>query len=94
MQEYVIETFPRFHELIEQYDARTVVYRGIKSLEYPLIPKIGRVTPPDSVGSRERNEQEILRLFKERAFQYLDFLLRRPEGLSIDEMAKVLAKLP
>jgi hypothetical protein len=73
MQEYVIETFPQFHEIIEQYNARTVIFRGIKSLEYPLIPKIGRVVPPDSIGSREKNEQEILRLFKERAFQYLDF---------------------
>ena len=73
MQEYVIETFPRFHEISEQYDARTVIYRGMKSVEYPLIPKIGRVEPPDSIGSREKNEQEILRLFKERAFQYLDF---------------------
>ena len=73
MQEYVIETFPRFHEIIEQYDVRTVIYRGMKSVEYPLIPKIGRVEPPDSIGSREKNEQEILRLFKERAFQYLDF---------------------
>jgi type I restriction enzyme M protein len=42
-------------------------------VEFPLIPKIGRVTPPDSIGSREKNEKEILRLFKERAFQYLDF---------------------
>ena len=73
MQVYVIETFPRFHEIIEQYNARTVIYRGMKSVEYPLIPKIGRIVPPDSVGSREKNEHEILRLFKERAFQYLDF---------------------
>jgi hypothetical protein len=50
-----------------------VIYRGVKSINYPLIPKIGRVVPPDSVGSREKNEQEILRLFKERAFQYLNF---------------------
>jgi hypothetical protein len=49
------------------------MYRGIKSANYPLIPKVGRVVPPDSIGSREKNEMEILRLFKERAFQYLDF---------------------
>jgi hypothetical protein len=73
MQEIEIGDFTQFHEVIEKYDARTVIYRGIKSVKYPLIPKIGRIVPPDSVGSRERNEQEILRLFKERAFQYLDF---------------------
>jgi hypothetical protein len=73
MKETRIDSFTEFHEVIEKYDARTVIYRGMKSVEYPLIPKIGRIAPPDSVGSREKNEQEILRLFKERAFQYLDF---------------------
>lgn len=73
MKEIRIESFPEFHEVIEKYDARTVIYRGMKSVEHPLIPKIGRIVPPAAVGSREKNEQEILRLFKERAFQYLDF---------------------
>jgi type I restriction enzyme M protein len=73
MQETRINNFAEFHEIIATYDARTVIYRGIKSVNFPLIPKIGRIVPPSSVGSRERNEQEILRLFKERAFQYLDF---------------------
>lgn len=73
MQEVRIESFVEFHQIVEKYDARNVIYRGMKSVDYPLIPKIGRVEPPDSAGSRERNEHEILRLFKERAFQYLDF---------------------
>lgn len=73
MQEVRIQDFTGFHEAIEKYDARTVIYRGMKSVQYPLMPKIGRITPPDSQVSREENEQEILRLFKERAFQYLDF---------------------
>ena len=64
MQETRIEDFIQFHQIIEQYDVRTVIYRGIKSTDFPLIPKIGRIVPPDSVGSRERNEQEILRLFR------------------------------
>jgi len=34
---------------------------------------VGRIVPPKAIGSSEKNEQEILRLFKERAFQYLDF---------------------
>lgn len=74
MKEIEIENFVEFHKVIETYNARTVIYRGMKSVDYPLIPKIGRVEPPDSIGSRERNEQEILRLFKERALQYLDFI--------------------
>lgn len=73
MKEHRIQNFIDFHEIVEKYDARSVVYRGVKSVGFPLLPKIGRVVPPDSADSREQNEQEILRLFKERAFQYLNF---------------------
>ena len=73
MKEIRVNNFTEFHQLIDTYDARTVIYRGMKSVDFPLIPKVGRVVPPESIGSREKNEQEILRLFKERAFQYLDF---------------------
>jgi len=73
MKEIEIRNFTELHGVIEKYNARTVIYRGVKSVTYPLLPKIGRIAPPDAIGSRERNEQEILRLFKERAFQYLDF---------------------
>ena len=74
MNEIVIHSFAEFHELIDTYDARTAIYRGMKSTTYPLIPKIGRIAPPDSIGSREANEKEILRLFKERALRFLDFM--------------------
>jgi FRG domain len=72
MNEFRVDGFIELHEIINKYDARTVIYRGVTSAHYPLIPKIGRIVPPDSIHSVERNEQEILRLFKERAFQYLD----------------------
>lgn len=73
MKEHRIQSFIELHQVIDGYNARTVIYRGMKSVNFPLIPKIGRVTPPDFMKSREKNELEILRLFKERAFQYLDF---------------------
>ena len=74
MKETEIHTFAELHEIIDTYDARTVIYRGMKSVKYPLIPKIGRIEPPPSIGSRETNEKEILRLFKERALRFLDFM--------------------
>jgi hypothetical protein len=74
MTQMEIHSFAELHEIIEGYDARTVIYRGVKSARYPLIPKIGRIVPPDSARSREANEQEILRLFKEKALPYLDFM--------------------
>lgn len=74
MKETRLQNFLEFHQIIETFDVRTFIYRGVKSAKFPLIPKLGRIVPPDSVSSREENEQEILRLFKERAFQYLDFI--------------------
>lgn len=73
MKEFEIETLAELHAIIENYDAQTVIYRGVKSAKLPLIPKIGRINPPSFVPSKEENEREILRLFKERAFPYLDF---------------------
>src|SRR5690349_11458428 len=72
MKEIVINSFSGLHDVIENYDARTVIYRGVKSVEFPLMPKVGRIVPPKSNGSREANEKEILRLFKERALRFLD----------------------
>lgn len=74
MNEIRITRFTELHEIIARYDERTVIYRGIKSVSYPLLPKIGRIVPPESIGSRAANEKEILRLFKERALRFLDFI--------------------
>jgi len=74
MKEIEIKTFTELHNVIENYDARTVIYRGVKSIKFPLLPKIGRIVPPASAKSKEWNEKEILRLFKEQALPYLDFV--------------------
>lgn len=73
MKEIKIDTFSALHDLIEKYDASTVIYRGMKSVKYSLMPKVGRIVPPGSTRSREENEKEILRLFKERALRFLDY---------------------
>ena len=73
MKQIEIHTFEELHQIIEAYDERTVIYRGMKSVEFPLLPKIGRIVPPPAIRSREANEQEILRLFKERALRFIDF---------------------
>jgi hypothetical protein len=72
MKEIDIHTFTEFHEVIVTYDERTIIYRGMKSVKYPPIPKLGRILPPESIGSREENG--ILRWFKERACGFLDFM--------------------
>ena len=73
MKQLEIHTFEELHQIIEAYDERTIIYRGMKSVEFPLLPKIGRIVPPPAIRSREANEQEILRLFKERALRFIDF---------------------
>ena len=74
MKEIEINSFKDLHDIIQTYDAKTVVYRGMKSVQFPLMPKVGRITPPRAIPSREANEKEILRLFKERAYRFLDFI--------------------
>lgn len=74
MKEVEVYNFSELHQVIDQYDARTVIYRGVKSVKFSLMPKIGRIVPPDPTISREANEREILRLFKERALRFLDFM--------------------
>ena len=73
MKQIKIHTFEELHRIIEAYDERTIMYRGMKSVEFPFLPKIGRILPPRAFRSREANEQEILRLFKERALRFIDF---------------------
>ena len=72
MSEIEINAFSALHNLIETYDPRTVIYRGMKSVKLPLMPKVGRIVPPLSIPSAAANEKEILRLFKERAVRFLD----------------------
>ena len=74
MKEFTINNFSALHEIIETYEVRTVIYRGVKTVNFPLMPKFGRIVPPDSIRSREANEKEILHLFKERALRFLDFI--------------------
>jgi len=66
-----IESFAEFHEAIETFGKRTVIYRGVRKESYPLIPKVGRnqmLFPMDIW----KIEKEAFRLFKERAVPFLD----------------------
>ncbi|MBI5353363.1 MAG: FRG domain-containing protein [Chloroflexi bacterium] len=73
MIETAIENFADLHKKIESYGKKPMIYRGQKYAKDPLKPKIGRHTPIESSKSKEKNEQEILRLFREKALPYLEF---------------------
>jgi hypothetical protein len=74
MKEQTINNFGELHEIIESFGTSGMVYRGVKSKSYELIPKLGRLTLPPSTKSPENNEKEILRIFKRRALPYLEFI--------------------
>lgn len=73
--EETITSFSHLHDIInKKYNFDTeVVYRGVKDISYPLIPKVGR--------NKEKYtfefEEEILRLFKGYATPFLDY---KPEN--------------
>ena len=61
-----ISNFNDLHLAVEEFSGQTVIYRGVKSTSYALIPKIGR-------HKEVRGERTILRLFREQAVPYLGF---------------------
>lgn len=71
MEEYRIHSFGELHEIIDRYENRTMIYRGVKSVSYDLVPKIGRISPPTPDKDHAENEQEIIRTWKERALPFL-----------------------
>lgn len=71
MNEFEIHSFAELHKIIERYNDKIMIYRGVKSLGFDLIPKIGRLTPKTNDKTPAENEKEILRIFKERALPFL-----------------------
>jgi len=71
MEEYLIHSFGELHKIIDRYEDRKMIYRGVKSISYDLVPKIGRINPPTPDKDRSENEQEIIRTWKERALPFL-----------------------
>ena len=71
MEEYVIHSFGELHDIIDRYSDQTMIYRGVKSVDFNLLPKIGRISPSTPSDDKGENEREILRIFKERALPYL-----------------------
>jgi hypothetical protein len=72
MADRLISSFNDLYRSVETYSDLTVVYRGVKSLSYALIPKIGRYKNVH-FSNRLREERTILRLFREQAVPYLTF---------------------
>lgn len=69
-----IHSFVDFHNLVETYNGREVVFRGVKDSKFELIPSIGRL-PIDST-KIEETEESIFKQFREQALPHLSFTPR------------------
>lgn len=72
MADKYISSFVDLHQAVESYGKETVIYRGLKTLDYDLIPDVGRYAKFNS-SNIEKHEKTILQLFKQQAIPYLTF---------------------
>jgi len=72
LKDIQVNSFQDIHEFVEGYGMKTILYRGVKSQSFLLIPKVGRIV--SVITDKEKNEIKILDLFKERALPYLDYI--------------------
>ncbi|MBC7785593.1 MAG: FRG domain-containing protein [Burkholderiales bacterium] len=59
-------------DAVQEFDARSSVFRGICDDRHTLIPSVGWM-PYDPGLSREKHERELFLKFRKRAIPYLDF---------------------
>ncbi len=65
-----IERFQDFHDAIEEFGKDTVIFRGFRKADYPLVPNAGRKTRFGKKLTRN-DELTALRLFKQQAIPHL-----------------------
>lgn len=70
MKPRTIESVENLLEIVQGYTNATVIYRGVVSSNYDLIPKIGRRRRGGKL-LELKNERYIFRLFKQRAIVHL-----------------------
>lgn len=71
METAIVSTYNQFHDAVMSFGERVVVFRGVKSTEYKLIPKIGRFELRGMKTEVEK-EQYMFHLFKERGLPYIE----------------------
>lgn len=68
-----ITTITELTQLVEEYELRRTLYRGVMSKEFELIPKLGRRRTFDQNPVNDQNETQIVKLFKQQAVPYLTY---------------------
>jgi len=70
MREVSIGSFSELHQAVGKFDTNYVIYRGLKCVDFKLIPKLGWLELRSANLTKE--ELTILRLFKQRAYPYVN----------------------
>src|ERR1700680_3677227 len=71
MQPRTIQSVEDLLGIVREYTNTTVIYRGVTSSRYELIPKVGRRRKGKKL-LEPRNERYILSLFKQRVIAHLN----------------------
>jgi len=71
MPDKQIRSFVDLHQTVEGYSGKTVIFRGVRSLSYELVPKIGRYEKFKKSGDTLCEERYMLRLFKQQAVPFV-----------------------
>lgn len=71
METAVVTTYSQYHDAVMSFGKNVVVFRGVKSTEYELIPKIGRYQLRGMKNDLQK-EKYIFKLFKERGLPYVE----------------------
>lgn len=74
MADTVIESFADLHAAVEATGDKIFIFRGVKDSAYELIPKVGRFAEFATLTAAEMEKEEkvMLRLFKERAWAFVN----------------------
>ncbi|MEA2002076.1 MAG: FRG domain-containing protein [Actinomycetota bacterium] len=70
MHDVVIRSFADAHEIVAGFRDKAMVYRGVRSVDYELVPKIGRFArfSPEQL---EKKERLMFKKFKQRGRPWL-----------------------
>jgi hypothetical protein len=68
-----IDSFGALHDAVQGYGTKTIIFRGVKDINYRLVPKVGRYKKFKelTIEKLEKEERTMLRLFRERAWPIL-----------------------
>lgn len=71
METIEIKSVSELAAIVDKNSSHELIYRGVTSIEYKLIPKVGRLTHFHNRSLNRRDERYILRLFKQQSIPYL-----------------------